>query len=358
MDNSNEENNERNYGIDFLRIIAIFFVVILHSLGKGGLLTKYPSNSIQYKTIWLTEIFAYCAVNIFALISGYVAYSDKEIKIRYSKYVKLWLKVVFYGILITFIFDCLKPNIISTKEYLMDLFPIMTGQYWYFTAYTGLFFLMPLLNNGIKSCSNNIAKISFFIIILFFSLFDFIGNRFMLNDGYSCFWLILLYLLGSIIKKCNIGKSLKRYKCIIIMVLLYLLTYFYKIYGNDISILNIKIGKEIFISYTSPTIVGIAIYYIIIFSQIKYNIFFKKIIRYVSSSAFVCYIINSHRFIVEYVIKEYFNKIDNHSTLNVFINIFGFSLLFFILSIVIDKIRLFLIKKMKLDMILNKLKIN
>ena len=72
--------NKRNYGIDFLRILAMFFVVILHSLGKGGLLDNTVVDSPQYKLVWFMEVCAYCAVNIFALISGYVSFKQKEIR--------------------------------------------------------------------------------------------------------------------------------------------------------------------------------------------------------------------------------------------------------------------------------------
>ena len=64
---------ERNAGIDLLRIVSMFFVVVLHSLGQGGILFNTAVGSSQYKVAWLLEIFAYGAVDIFALISGYVS---------------------------------------------------------------------------------------------------------------------------------------------------------------------------------------------------------------------------------------------------------------------------------------------
>ena len=88
-----EVNNKekRNYGIDFLRIYSMFLVVLLHSLGQGGLLQNLSITDKQYSFVWLLEIFAYCAVNIFGLISGYVSYRDKETKIKFSNYLELFL---------------------------------------------------------------------------------------------------------------------------------------------------------------------------------------------------------------------------------------------------------------------------
>ena len=99
MELSNKKSDNRNYGIDILRIISMFYVVMLHCLGHGGIIYNATVNSIQYKTSWLMEIICYCAVDIFALISGYVAYSNSYKKTNYANYVILWLEIVFYGIL-------------------------------------------------------------------------------------------------------------------------------------------------------------------------------------------------------------------------------------------------------------------
>ena len=120
----NEIKEERNYGIDLLRIICMFFILVLHCVGIGGIIDNVIENSIQYKVVWFMTIFAYCAIDIFALISGYVSYSSKEKKINYSNYIILWLQVIFYGILVTGIFNIFYENIISKVDYLIVLFPV------------------------------------------------------------------------------------------------------------------------------------------------------------------------------------------------------------------------------------------
>ena len=80
----------RNYGIDLLRVIAMLYVVILHSLGAGGVLETAAEGSITYKTAWAVEIAAFGAVNIFAIISGYVSYSETDKPINLKNYLSLW----------------------------------------------------------------------------------------------------------------------------------------------------------------------------------------------------------------------------------------------------------------------------
>jgi len=347
--------NERNYGIDLLRIVSMSFVVILHCLGQGGILSNAIINSTQYKFSWFIEICAYCAVDIFALISGYVSYTDKEKEVKYSNYINLWLQMVYYGLIVTLIFDIINPSLVSKKDYMIVLFPFANNLYWYFTAYTGLFAISPFLNNGIRNCTEKTMKKIFIIIITYFSIINTITNSFILNNGYSFIWLVLLYILGASIKKCNIGKNLKNYQFICAILGLYFITYLYKIYGLEISIFNLKIDKNVLVSYTSPTILGAAILYVINFSKIKFNNFFKKIIKFAASSAFTIYILNNHRLIWEHIIKNMFINLSNQSIIKIFICITGFTSVFVIISILIDKIRILLFEKIHINTILNKI---
>lgn len=62
---------KRETNIDLLRIISTFFVLILHISGQDDIL-DFNSGGASYWIIWFLETCAYCAVNCFALISGYV----------------------------------------------------------------------------------------------------------------------------------------------------------------------------------------------------------------------------------------------------------------------------------------------
>lgn len=65
---------ERNYGIELLRLCLMFMVCLLHVLGQGGILEASKiSEEGGSKIFWLIEISCYCAVDGFALISGYIA---------------------------------------------------------------------------------------------------------------------------------------------------------------------------------------------------------------------------------------------------------------------------------------------
>ena len=82
--------DKRNYGIDLLRLVSMFLIVVLHSLSRGALVGVSPFN-IHYEVGFLIEALTYCAVNCFALISGYVGVDSK---FKYRRIVPIWLQVV------------------------------------------------------------------------------------------------------------------------------------------------------------------------------------------------------------------------------------------------------------------------
>ena len=130
----------RNYGIDFLRMISMIMIVMLHTLGHGGILRSVSFLSVHYQIAWLLEVIAFGAVNTYAMISGFVSV-DSHFKI--SNILILWLQVLFYGILINTVFFFLLPESRNTSGWIQALFPVTRKEYWYFTAYAGVFFLPP-----------------------------------------------------------------------------------------------------------------------------------------------------------------------------------------------------------------------
>ena len=147
----NFDRQKRNYGIDSLRLIAMFMVVLLHVLGQGGILSA--TKGFKNAEVWFWEISAYCAVDCYAIISGFVGYSEIEKKYPYEKFLKFWLQVFTYSFGITLIMFLIKPELVGIKELFLSIFPIASKQYWYASSYAALFFLIPWINKLVRSCS-------------------------------------------------------------------------------------------------------------------------------------------------------------------------------------------------------------
>ena len=63
--------SKRKYGIDFLKIISMLMIVLLHILSHGGVLKGLNSFSAQYAAAHFLQCMAACAVNVYVMISGF-----------------------------------------------------------------------------------------------------------------------------------------------------------------------------------------------------------------------------------------------------------------------------------------------
>jgi len=326
----------------------MFYIVILHSLGKGGVLDSVNPNSSQYKLVWFLEIIAYCAVNIFALISGYVGYSEKERKYHYSNLLIIWFQVMFYGIAISLVYRLISPGLVSFKDIIAAFFPLKTG-YWYFNAYIGLFFLIPVLNAGIRNCSKSTSLKIGALLFLLFSVFETLFSCFDLNRGYSVVWLVILYLLGAIIKKCDVCSLFKSRTAVIGIIACVLLTWLQKIFGIFSLVPGFKISNGFLVSYVSPTIVIIAVFHIILFSRMQFCNILKRVIAFAAPGAFAVYILNNHPLIWANIMDNAFVYLENDHPLVILAHIILFSIIFVAASILIDRLRIFIFEICRLN---------
>lgn len=156
-------------------------------------------------------------------------------------------------------------------------------------------------------------------------------------------------------KKCEIGRNLKAYKIILTIIGLYIVTYLFKIYGPEFKIMNINITKDIFVSYVSPTILISSILHLILFERIKFNNKWIKIIRFMAPSTFSIYLINNNKQVWLYIMKDLFSGISESHVYEIFIYVFGFSIMFVIGSILLDKVRIFLFSIVKVPELINRI---
>ena len=333
--------NERNYGIDFLRIISMFMIVILHVLGQGGILGNSEVHSSYYWVAWFLEIVAYCAVNCFALISGYVMYNSN---IKISKIIELWLQIAFYTIGITIIMFSYFPDVRNIGNIINAIFPITRGQYWYLSSYFAMYMFIPIMNIGInkldKKTLKNILIAVFFIMSLFPTLLR--SNPYQLLDGYSTGWLCILYLTGGYIKKYKVFKEKRGITALLIFLSSTTVTFLTKFLIEYIAKVFLKTNTYggIFVSYTSPTIIlsGLALF--VFCEKLKFKVNIQKIIKLLSSAALGVYIIHVHPLVFNNIINGFAIKFINCNSLMMVIKVIISSIIIYITCSVIELIRI------------------
>lgn len=337
---------QRNYGIDLLRIIAMFMVLILHILGRGGVLESARVLSVQYETAYFLETAAYCAVNCYALISGYVGINAAY---KYSNLCLLWLRVIFYTVAITILYAVLVPSSVNKTTLIKSFFPVMTRQYWYFTAYVCLFLFIPLLNKAIHGMNRTQAQTVFICLLVIFSILPTIfGDKFGMNNGYSGLWLIILYIIGACIKKWNLFKNLTVVKAFVGYILMVIISWGFKFaleasaafLGKDnlFGSYAAKCSNRL-IEYTSPTILMAGIFLLLLFSKITLNSRFQKWIHTLAPLAFSAYLINTNFFVWQYIMPSRYVSYATLPAPLLIIAVFGSALFIYISCSIIDAIR-------------------
>ena len=312
---------KRNYGIDLLRVAAMFFVAALHIIGIGGIITGSALLSPQFLTAQLLRICMLCAVNCYALISGFVGWERRP---KWSSLALLWLKALLFCVCITVFFA--GRHALDFRTAVSALIPVTTSQYWYLTAYAGLFVLLPILNGAVRNMPKQELKITLFGIFLLFSILPIspLTDAFQLHDGYSVLWLAALYLLGGYWGKYGTLARLSRRAWLGIFALCILLAwaprmavlwlrphYWYDAYGN------------ILIEYTSPTIVLAAAALLAVFSRTEPGQRARGIIARLAPHAFGVYLFHAHPLMFRYALENRFAHLGTGSIGTMIATVFG-----------------------------------
>lgn len=291
-------NKERNYGIDVLRIVAMMMIVSLHILNKGGVLWEVNRGSLRYMAVWFWETATFCSVNVYAMISGYVGIQRKT---RLSRVLLLWLQVLFYTVVITFLWTLKNPEYGTWAVWKGAIFPIVTKQYWYMSAYFGMSLLLPCLHWILDKISEKEAKLMGIILFIIFSIIPslFQADPFMLQKGNSVLWLCILYIIGGCIKKFEFFKKWTKKRLLALYFAMIIFSW-----GSKLIIERVvpRSGDArydmMFIEYTAPTMLIAAASLVILFSkiQIKSGIG-TKFVEIIASATLGVYIIHEQRFI-------------------------------------------------------------
>lgn len=339
---------KRNYGIDFLRMVLMLMVVVLHILGHGGVIRATGDMTLKYGTAWLLESFAYCAVNSYALISGYVYISSKY---RVSSFVQIWLQALVYSLGIAVCMWILKPESFSPERLIFFLFPVSNHGYWYLSAYAGLFVLIPFLNAAIHAIPKETIKIYmgalFFVFTVLTTVFG--HDPFSFDDGYGTFWLAYMYAVGACMRKYGWWDTLRTRKALLIYLGSVLVSWGVKMGSERIAMWLQKEPPTAFnlISYTSPTMVLAAVALFLMFKNIVVAPVAARFIAEFSPAAFGVYLIHEHDSISRYFVIDKFGFLAEYSTPVMVMAVLVLAAAVFAVCLLIDWVRVKVFRRLR-----------
>lgn len=299
------EIRQRSYGLDLLRIFSMFLVVILHLMGAGGILVSLAPGSVRYTAVWGLEIVASCSVNCYGLLSGYVSYGHSHAR---KKLLGTWLQVLFLSVVLSWGVGLYFQGSLSAKDIFAPSFPVLTVQYWYFTAYFALFLLMPYLDRMLAGLERKQTTELMVILTLLFSVFPLFSTEdlYATGSGYTFLWLAILYVLGACVRKHGPSRSRPTWHYGAAFAGMMVLGLVGKLGGDVVStrfIPSIAIGARLS-AYTSPILLGAALLLLLLFRQwdVK-NPLGRKLIGFFAPISFGVYIIHTNPKVWTYILS-------------------------------------------------------
>lgn len=325
----------RQSNMEFLRIISMLFVLILHAnylaihAPSPADFRMHPESTILRCII---EALTIVAVNVFVLISGWFG-----IKFNFSKLSSLCFQILFFSLGFFVVFSFISPSEAFTVNRIKGIF-LMNADYWFVKAYLILFILSPVLNAFI----DHVSQKQFFITLAAFYSFHTVYGWLMdasvnfTMNGTTGLSFIGLYLLGRYLRLYPSKYStMNKYNDLLIYmgsaILLCTCNLFLLHYGIDVSVLG-----RLF-SYASPLVIIASVYLMLFFSKLSFQ---NRIVNWIASSCLAVYLFHCNGFFFDYyrnMVNYIYYKTD-HS----FWGVALFIILVYVIAILLDKIRIHL----------------
>ena len=343
--------SSRDAGVELLRIAAMFMVITLHYMDKGGLLADWNEGVKGSANIyWLLESAALCCVNVYVIISGYYSFRSR-FSIR--KLIILWLQVLAYSVGIAVIFFAAAfingdEAFLTQWKNLYNLqflaLPVSNGHYWFAGSFIMLYILTPVLNASMDKLDKKTHGI---VVLLMLGVFSAVKSMLPyvlpIDDrGNGLVWFITLYVTAAYIGRYGMsfikGKAVTAV-CYILSVLGIFISY--PIYVS----LGKYVGDEVY-----PVQIPSAYNYIFVFTAaVSLFLFFKdidikntvirKIIFAVSPCVFGVYLLHEHLFL-RYEWPKFFGVSADEGLLGALLRYAGVSILIFTAGVLLDRLRI------------------
>lgn len=331
--------DERNYGIDGLRLILMLMIISFHCFTHGGLLDSMEPGSLRHATAWMLTAAVYGSVNCFGMISGYVGVKSKY---RIAKVLYLWIEVWFYAVLCSVVLPFLFLGDADPGRWCRSILPLTGAHYWFYLAYFGMSLFVPFINRALVSMSMREAKYGIIALFGMISVFQTViqAEVFGTMGGYGMVWLMIMYTIGGYYRLYGDSEKwflkIKKHG-IWVYAILTVVSGGYQILNQSGRVSNLL--PESLLSYISPTVVMSAFALLAVFSEWKPNDRLKRIIAFLAPSAFSIYLIHDSHFVRQNFISNQFRAFADMKVYVFPFALVGTAFIIFAACIAIDLIR-------------------
>lgn len=329
---------KRQANIELLRIISMLLVLVIHyNVGINGQTSHEMVMTQPWKAAGVASLksLSFVCVNCFIIISGYFG-----IRWKWKGLFNYLFQISFWGGLVHLIAVAIGHCDFSFIRMMNNMTLFLANGNWFFITYLGLYMFAPVLNAFIEKVTTKELGIWILVFYTFQTVFGYvIKNCQEFNQGLTFVSFIGLYFLGAFIKRS--GLKCFQWKTVTnLMVYLgvgafcVMLSMFSNYYGAS---------KDVY-SYISPLQIIQTIY---LFLCCKAMVIKRgeKVILFFSSSAFAALLMHSWEGAAIY--KKGLIWINNNVAFPFVMTVF-YILLFFVLAVFLDKIRIWIWNKLQL----------
>lgn len=295
MSTAAQKADARNYGADILRIVSMFMVVVLHLIGLHGSSVTGAAKTADLAVLSVV----YCCVDCYALISGFVGYRKNKYTRNTVSFVTMWCQTVFYGIIIVSAVAVSGLCTVTADSYITALLPLTHSEYWYLTAYFGVFLCAPFINMVIDRIPAASALSVCAGVMIFFSVIPFFTYIYDLQGGYSFVWLILLYIMGAALKKDDLYKRFSNKLLTIMLFVLFAAVNYASAVTKGGSMQNA-------FQYTDPAVLAEAVMLLLLFANLSPGKAASGIAKFAAPAVFGVFLIHTQPLFFVWVFSKAF----------------------------------------------------
>lgn len=286
-----EKREGRLYGLDILRILSMILITIIHFIAYSLIMFDENITTTNHIIMSLFYSVTVVAVNVFVLITGYF---QCDRKVNYKRLFTLWFDVIIVSLLLFVIMVIVKGGQFNIMQLVKTIFPVLTGHWWFLSAYIVLCIACPLLNALINVLNQKthlaVCVGGFLIFCVFYVSNPFITSTTYIASSRGVLWFFYLYIVAAYFKKYQF--EVKRVWLLITGLVSYGLIVVL-IYFNVLQIYQAELTAS-----NSPLAFVLTVCVFLLFKSMTIkNTVSQKIVSLLSESAFFVYIIQEHEMV-------------------------------------------------------------
>lgn len=356
------EKNKRIVNFEVLRIVAMLFILLLHTYIDDGIIGSSVDSDEGVIPIFnfifsmLGNSVFYVAVNCYVLITGYFLINKTEFKVL--KIEKIWFHAFFYIFGLTIICFISGIGDITTKDLASSFFVIWGNHNWFVKCYIALIAISPF----ISKLAQILTKKQYIILLIILTILSTniikplnfpYGDLYDSYGGATLAWFIYLYLVAGYIRLFNpFGgcgvKPVMKWFCL--FWLLNMLQLGYKIYSDY----NAS-GELVYsnIGSYNGIVFFMSVFLFLVFRNMTFKSSVWQKIVVVSPYMFGVFLLHIH-YKFKYVLWDNINLSDYISSPCFIPYILGVVMLLMFAGIIVELIRINIVKLLNLSFLLDK----